>query len=110
MSSAFHVPRTRATFDFCYSLAGRDLHGDASRYALSYHAASDEGLFEPEVAVARAAKEAAAVDAWRLNAARLRSLAALHAWLFDTHLCYAVGRQHEFGRHEALDPRLAATY
>ena len=71
---------------------------------------SDEGLFPPEVLLARAEKEAAAVAAWRRNTAPLRTLPALHAWLFATHLCYAVPRQHEWGHAQELDPRLAATY
>lgn len=71
---------------------------------------SDAGIFEPGVLEARAEKEAAAVAAWHRNTAGLASLADLHGWLHATHLCYAVGRQHEFGREVPLDPRLAATY
>lgn len=55
-------------------------------------------------------KEAAAAAAWRASTGAMASLAQLHAWLFETHLCYSVGRQHEFGFADDLDPRLAATY
>jgi hypothetical protein len=73
-------------------------------------AVSDEGIFHPEVIAARAAKEAAAVAAWQRNTAAIESLADLHSWLYATHLCYSVSRQHEFGRAQDLDPKLAATY
>lgn len=32
------MPRTRATFDFVYGLAGRQLHGDPAWFCLDYHA------------------------------------------------------------------------
>lgn len=110
VTSDFHMPRTAATFDFCYRLAGQQLYDDPGWFDLQYLPVSDEGLFSPEVLVARAAKEAAAVETWKANTARLRSLADLHAWLFSTHLCYSVSRQHEFAKAADLDPRLAATY
>ena len=37
VTSEFHMPRTRATFDYCYSLAGEQLYGDASWFSLDYH-------------------------------------------------------------------------
>ena len=90
------------------------LHGidDSSR---SSHppdppAVSDAGIFACEVLEARAVKEAAAVATWQRNTASLHTMADLHAWLFATHLCYSVSRQHEFGREQDLDPRLAASY
>jgi len=110
VTSDFHMPRTRAIFDACYALAGADLAGDAAHFALDYHPVSDEGLFAPGVLQARATKEAASAHTWRADVAPMRSLADLHAWLFATHLCYSVSRQHEFGREKDLDPRLAATY
>lgn len=36
VTSEFHMPRTRATFDTIYGLAGRQLHGDAAAFALDY--------------------------------------------------------------------------
>lgn len=41
----------------------------------------------------------------------MRTLTEIHAWLFDTHLCYSVSRQGEFGKTAVeMDPKLAATY
>lgn len=110
VTSHFHMPRTRAIFDACYALAGAGLAGDAGRFSLDYHPVSDEGLFDPGVLQARVEKEARSAATWRADAAALRTLGDLHAWLFATHLCYSVSRQHEFGREKDLDPRLAATY
>lgn len=36
VTSEFHLPRTRATFDTVYGLAGRQLHGDPAWFALDY--------------------------------------------------------------------------
>jgi hypothetical protein len=110
VTSAFHIPRTRAIFDTCFALAGAHHRGDPSFFSVDYHPVSDVGLFDPEVLAARADKEAAAAATWRGDAGALGSLPELHAWLFATHLCYSVSRQHEFGREKDLDPRLAATY
>lgn len=38
VTSEFHMPRTQATFDFVYGLAGRQLHGDPAWYRLEYRA------------------------------------------------------------------------
>eukprot|EP00887_Chlorella_sp_A99_P002365 scaffold10.g2365.t1 len=110
VTSDFHMPRTRAVFDTCYALAGASLRFDPAWFDLQYFPVSDEDLFGQEVLAARAAKEAMAVVAWAANTAHMRGLPDLHAWLFATHLCYSVSRQHEFGRVDDLDPRLAATY
>jgi hypothetical protein len=64
-----------------------------------------------EVIATRAAKEAVAVATWHRDTAHMRTLTELHAWLFDTHLCYSVSRQGEFGKTAVeMDPKLAATY
>ena len=110
VTSAFHMPRTRATFDYCYSLAGRQFLGSPAHFQLSYHPVSDAGLFHPAVIEARAVKEAAAVETWRRNTAPLDTMQKFHEWLFATHLCYSVGRQGEWGGELDQDPRLAATY
>lgn len=110
VTSAFHMPRTQAIFDSCYEIAATDLLKSPGAFHLDYHPVSDEGLFDAEVVAARAEKEAAAVVAWKENVAKLPTLAALHSWLFATHLCYSVSRQHEFGVKDDLNPKLAATY
>jgi len=56
---------------------------------------------------ARVAKQASAAEQWVRNTG---SLQQLHAWLFDTHMCYAVPRQGEFGQPTGLGKRLLASY
>lgn len=119
------MPRTKAVFDTTYNLAP-PLHSSSStndenvkvntslaeksRFILSYHPVSDEGLFDNNVIEARKHKEAAAISRWHQDTGHFTNLAELHSWLFDTHLCYAACRQHEFGVKDDLDPKLAATY
>lgn len=55
-------------------------------------------------------KEAASRRSWLRTSAGLSSLRQLHAWLHATHLCYAVGRQTEFGVQTITDPKLLASY
>lgn len=111
VTSDFHMPRTRAIFNTCYKLAAKDLiKKPFPEFRLWYHPVSDEGLFDPEILLARAEKEQKAVETWHQNTSAFKSISELHRWLFATHLCYAVARQHEFGVKDDLDPRLAATY
>lgn len=63
------------------------------RFQLSFHAASDEGVFPVEVLEARLAREAESLAGWQRTAAGFGDFADLHAWLHDQHLCYAVRRQ-----------------
>ena len=39
--------------------------------------------------------EAASTAAVRRNAAEVATLEGFHSWMFNTHRCYAVARQHE---------------
>ena len=63
------------------------------RFDLTFHTASDEGVFPPEVLAARQQREVESLKGWQQTAAGLQDLAALHAWLHSEHMCYAVARQ-----------------
>ena len=63
------------------------------RFQLSFHSASDEGIFPDDVLEARLAREGQSLAGWQRTAASFQTLADLHAWLHDQHLCYAVRRQ-----------------
>lgn len=79
------------------------------RFQLTFVSSSDEGLFDGDVLTARHSKEAEAVRAWESH--QFQSFANLHWWMHQTHLCYAVPRQNEFGRgSDIADPRLLASY
>eukprot|EP00882_Tetradesmus_deserticola_P033161 GHRQ01037852.1.p2 GENE.GHRQ01037852.1~~GHRQ01037852.1.p2 ORF type:complete len:182 (+),score=46.13 GHRQ01037852.1:473-1018(+) len=92
------MPRSRALFVDIYRLAGSSMFGNPHRFSLTFLSASDEGCFDEAVYAARLTKEAASLAHWQGVAAGLRSLPELQAWLHSDHLCYAVQRQHEFGK------------
>ncbi|KAK9803666.1 hypothetical protein WJX72_009662 [[Myrmecia] bisecta] len=113
ITSDFHMPRSRAIFQHCFTLAGRTLWLDSNRFSLDYHAVHDDGLFEKDVLEARIHREQRSLQGWRKTCERLQTLPQLHEWLHTTHLCYAAARQHEFGRGPALDDvddKALATY
>jgi hypothetical protein len=43
-------------------------------------------------------------------APQLSTLKDFHQWFFQTHLCYAVPRQHEFGKRTIKDDALLNSY
>ena len=67
------------------------------RFVLDFLPVTDDGVATDEVLNARRVREAESLLTWKRNSAELKSLADLHMWLHQTHLCYAVSRQHEFG-------------
>ncbi len=58
VTSAFHMPRSRAIFERCFALAGGSLCGDCSHFQLDYHAVHDDGAFPADVLAARRQREA----------------------------------------------------
>ncbi len=56
------------------------------------------------------AKEDDSRTAWLRVTEGLTSLRDLHSWLYDTHLCYSVSRQDNFGVQQIKDPKLLASY
>ena len=57
ITSSFHMPRSRAIFKTCFSLAGASLYGSAQHFALDFHAVHDEGVFPADVLSARQHRE-----------------------------------------------------
>lgn len=89
LTSALHMPRTRAIFDWVFALPPR--RGPPVRFA--YEAVDDEAALPPGVAIARRRKEEDALAKFRQTAAAVGSLAELHAFLFTRHAAYsAAGR------------------
>lgn len=69
VTSDFHMPRSRAIFELCFSLASRSQLRPAAavdRYGLEFHAASDEGVFPPDVLLARQLREAKSLEVLKL--------------------------------------------
>jgi hypothetical protein len=82
VTSAFHMPRTQAVFEWIYGLAGIA--------ALQFEPVPDIGMTDA-VLQARRAKEAAARSALPELQQRLRTLEDLHQWLFTEHAAYTAG-------------------
>lgn len=100
ITSEFHLPRTQLSFDWIFSAAGSD-----TGYVLTYQASPDDGL-APDALAARQAKERAAIELRAPERARLRTLAAIHEWVFTHHEAYAVGLR----AVATTDPLLLASY
>ncbi|GAX74707.1 hypothetical protein CEUSTIGMA_g2155.t1 [Chlamydomonas eustigma] len=110
VTSHFHMPRTQALFEDMYMLASQDLLKDPDRFHFWFGSCSDDGLFSPDVLQVRCEREASSLNTWRRDMRGLQSFSQLHAWLHETHLCYAVSRQTEFGVSTVSDSRLLASY
>jgi len=88
ITSEFQMARTRAIYDWIFSLA--PLPTGKPRYALSYLSVGDAGSLPAPALEARRRKEAASLAAFeRGSLVRLSSLQAVHAWLFTAHAAYA---------------------
>lgn len=72
--------------------------------------ASDEGVFDDYVYNARLHKEAGSLAHWQRVSEGLTGFPAFHQWFFAEHLCYAVPRQHEFGKRTIQDQKLLDSY
>lgn len=62
VTSAFHMPRSRAIFETCFALAGATLWDDPDHLQLDFHAVHDEGLFRDDVLEARCLKERVSLE------------------------------------------------
>jgi len=101
VTSAFHLPRTKAAFEWVWGMSPT---GDVR---MTFVSTEDAGVSN-EALEARAVREAASVAALRENASRVTTLSAFNEWLYTTHKCYAVSRQHEIGDFSEMvdDPAL----
>ena len=104
VTSAFHMPRSRACFEWVFGLT--PAAGGSPRFLST----PDRGL-APDVAAARRAREQESLGALRRNAEAVRTLQAFHRWLNETHMCYAVSRQNEWGaKPPAMADKALASY
>jgi DUF218 domain len=105
VTSAFHMPRTRAAFEWMWRL--EDNSESVAGPQLQFLSSPDTGI-DPSVLIARAGRERESLLQLAANAERLRDLASVHEWLNATHLCYAVARQGE--KPVALADSIRASY
>jgi hypothetical protein len=71
---------------------------------------ADEGIFEEHVLLARKKRELQSLNRFREDMKYITTLASFNEWLHTTHLCYAVPRQHEFGKPTGLSDEALASY
>jgi hypothetical protein len=83
VTSQFHMARTEAVFRWIFSLPGP---GRAT--VLDFAAAPDTGIPAEHITLRRD-KEMRGVENVAVLAARLRTLPALHGWMFTEHAAYA---------------------
>jgi uncharacterized SAM-binding protein YcdF (DUF218 family) len=86
VNSEFHMPRTRAIFDWVFGLPGNTLEP----YRVSYEETPNEGLSEEAVA-GRVKKEEAGIESVRRLKAEITTLAQLHQFLYSRHDAYRAG-------------------
>ena len=105
ITSAFHMPRSRACFEWVLSLQPYAASGAAPRFLSS----PDRGM-AADVVAARLARERDSLATLRRNAEAVRTAPQFHAWLNGTHMCYAVSRQGEWGAAPAMADKALASY
>ena len=109
ITSAFHMPRARALFQWVYglSLPGRDTPLCVPRFLSTADAEIDA-----DVLAARRDREAESLLSVVRNAAKIRDLKQFHHWLNATHSCYSYKRQTELQDQElpAMPDKALASY
>ena len=103
VTSAFHMARTRAAFEWVWGLS------PLGALDVRFVSTEDAGI-DPSGLRARAEREAQSVAALKDNASRVTTLTEFNEWLFTTHKCYAVSRQHEIGVFDELSEEARKSY
>ena len=83
VTSAFHMPRTKAIFEWLYGL---DSQG--GKYQLTFDPVPDVGIALDDLN-ARIEKEAGSLQQFLKNTTTICTLSACHQWLFTEHAAYA---------------------
>lgn len=96
ITSEFHMPRAEFIFRWMYGM-------EPPRFTLEFEAVPDVGIPEADL-MARRVREAESLNQVRATAQRIRSLAALHTWMYSEHNAYRAN-----GRPQGPGPA-AGTY
>lgn len=99
ITSEFHMPRTRAIFEFIFSD-----RFSAGPYSLSFESVSDEGLDEAVIAERRQ-READSLERFLARSSDVHTVRDLHRWLFIEHNAYNLT-----GQREQLSQALLTSY
>ena len=103
VTSKFHMRRVKAAFEWVW---GMPLKGDGDTQ-IRFVSTRDVGLSE-ETLVAREEREIESERQLRENAKMYDTPGKFAEWMFTTHKCYAVTRQHEIGDFEAVRKELGS--
>lgn len=91
VTSAFHMPRTRAVFDWVFKLPPE---GPGGPMVLDYEESTDSSM-STEVQEARLAKELSALESLNETMANVTDVAQLHEFIFTRHEAYATAPSNE---------------
>jgi hypothetical protein len=83
ITSVFHMPRTKAIFEWLYGLDGQ-----GGKYQLTFDPTPDTGIAAADLQ-ARVDKEAESLSQFLKNTATIHTLQDCHRWLFTEHAAYA---------------------
>jgi DUF218 domain-containing protein len=84
IASEFHMPRTKAIFQWMYSLSDQDRY-----YDLSFETVPNIGIASGDLQ-ARIEKEAESLELFLASTAHIHNLQDAHDWLFTRHLAYSM--------------------
>ncbi len=88
ITSQFQMPRTRAIYDWVFSL--EPLPAGKAAYRLRFQSVKDEGALSRRALTSRLAKERASLRAFRSSAvAKLTSMSEAHSFIFTQHSAYS---------------------
>jgi len=90
LTSNFHMPRTRAIFEWIYRLTPLPV-----QFQLGFESLPDQGL-SPSALKARQQKEKKSLDQVQITRNRITTLSGCFGWLYTEHGAYAPGQVAEF--------------
>ena len=101
ITSAFQMDRTRAIYDWVFSLA--PIPAGKGAYVLRYRSASDAGAVPRRTLARRREKEAASLAAFNAGPLpRMATLAEVHGWMHTRHSAYTWQVLHRIAPHIAV--------
>ena len=105
VTSKFHMRRVKAAFEWVW---GMPLEGNGDEDTqIRFVSTRDSGLSK-ETLIAREEREIESEKQLRENAKMYDTPDKFAEWMFTTHKCYAVTRQHEIGDFEAVKKELGS--
>lgn len=100
VTSAFHMPRSRAIFEWVYGM-------EPNRYELEFAFAPDSGI-SPEGLRFRREREARSLESLRRVQTQICTPAQLHEWFFLDH--HAYNAEAGWRQQRSTDPQLLESY